>query len=95
MKNSESLVTFHSTDDLISLSVQLDVQQETVWLNLNRIAELFGRDKSVFLVKNDSAFYPVILVFVLLLFKSFAQQLFYFICLGFKNVVLFNESTFC
>ena len=30
-----------------SVSLEVKLQGETVWLNLNQIAELFGRDKSV------------------------------------------------
>jgi prophage maintenance system killer protein len=47
MPLSQNVVTFSSLDNLIFLSVHLDTQAETVWLNLNQIAELFDRDKSV------------------------------------------------
>jgi DNA ligase (NAD+) len=43
----QDFITFSSADTLISLSVHLDTQAETVWLNLNQLSELFGRDKSV------------------------------------------------
>ena len=47
MSNKQNIVTFSSSDELISLVVRLDPHIETVWLNLNQIAELLGRDKSV------------------------------------------------
>lgn len=42
-----TLIEFRSDDDQVSLSVQLDTQDETVWLTLNQISKLFQRDKSV------------------------------------------------
>ena len=45
--SQKNFATFSSSDNLISLSVHLDIQAETVWLSLNQISELFGRDKSV------------------------------------------------
>ena len=39
------VVLFQTEDDKISIDVQLD--HETVWLNLNQMSELFQRDKSV------------------------------------------------
>ena len=45
--DSKNTITFTSSDNLTSLSVQLDASAETVWLSLNQIAELFSRDKSV------------------------------------------------
>jgi DNA ligase (NAD+) len=47
MSEKQDIVTFSSSDELISLAVYLDTHTETVWLSLNQIAELFGRDKSV------------------------------------------------
>ena len=41
----DKLAIFESEDGKIGLSVQLN--QETVWLNLNQMAQLFDRDKSV------------------------------------------------
>ena len=46
MAPPQNVVTFSSLDNLIFLSVHLDTQAETVWLNLNQIAELFDRNKS-------------------------------------------------
>lgn len=43
MKNSIEI--FKSQDGTTAIEVQFD--NETVWLNLNQLAELFGRDKSV------------------------------------------------
>jgi len=45
--SDNSLIEFHSDDHQVSLSVRLDAQDETVWLNLNQIAQLFQRDNSV------------------------------------------------
>ena len=45
--SNNGLIEFHSDDHQVSLSVRLDAQDETVWLNLNQIAQLFQRDKSV------------------------------------------------
>lgn len=42
-----SIIEFLSSDNTIALSVHLDTQDETVWLNLNQISQLFQRDKSV------------------------------------------------
>ena len=39
------LVIYTSADGTVRLDIQLE--QETVWLSLNQLAELFGRDKSV------------------------------------------------
>jgi death-on-curing family protein len=44
---SQNILTFTSSDNKTSLSVQLDTKAETVWLNLNQISDLFERDKSV------------------------------------------------
>nr|WP_320050926.1 virulence protein RhuM/Fic/DOC family protein [uncultured Desulfuromonas sp.] len=41
----DKIVIYQSDDGNASLEVRLE--QETVWLNLNQITELFGRDKSV------------------------------------------------
>ncbi len=45
--SDNALIEFHSDDHQVSLSVRLDAQDETVWLNLNQVAHLFQRDKSV------------------------------------------------
>jgi hypothetical protein len=42
---SDKVVLYQSADGEASLDVRLE--KETVWLNLNQVAELFGRDKSV------------------------------------------------
>lgn len=44
MDNKMDLVLFNSYDGQIYLSVA--VENETVWLTLGQLAELFGRDKS-------------------------------------------------
>ena len=43
--NSSELVLYKSKDGIIRMDVQLE--QETIWLSLNQLAKLFGRDKSV------------------------------------------------
>ncbi|MCP9820786.1 hypothetical protein KBZ18_14980 [Synechococcus sp. Cruz-9H2] len=42
---SGKILLFEAPDGRAQVDVRLD--QETVWLSLNQIAELFGRDKSV------------------------------------------------
>lgn len=42
---SEQLILFNSVAGNVIINVKLD--QETVWLSLNQLSELFGRDKSV------------------------------------------------
>ena len=44
MDNKKELVLFNSYDGKVSLSVA--VENETVWLTLDQLAELFGRNKS-------------------------------------------------
>ncbi len=43
--NTSDIVIYQADNGLTSLQVRLD--QETVWLSLNQMVELFGRDKSV------------------------------------------------
>ena len=43
--NNKELVLFTSTDGNVTVDVQL--KNETVWLSLNQLSQLFGRDKSV------------------------------------------------
>lgn len=42
-----SIIEFLSSDNITTLSVHLDTQDETVWLTLNQISQLFQRHKSV------------------------------------------------
>jgi prophage maintenance system killer protein len=42
---NQDLILFKTDDHLIQVSVK--IEKETLWLNLNQIAELFERDKSV------------------------------------------------
>ena len=42
MEKMNEIVLFETEDSSITLSVP--VEQETVWLNRNQMAELFGRD---------------------------------------------------
>ena len=46
-QSHNTIIEFRSHDNHIALSVHLDPQDETVWLSLNQISELFQRDKSV------------------------------------------------
>jgi DNA ligase (NAD+) len=43
--NNKELVLFTSTDGNVTVDVQL--KNDTVWLSLNQLSQLFGRDKSV------------------------------------------------
>ncbi|MCK5744142.1 MAG: virulence RhuM family protein [Caldisericia bacterium] len=43
MKNE--IIIFKTKDG--GIKVEVNLQKETVWLNLNQMSELFGRDKSV------------------------------------------------
>ncbi len=45
MNEKSEIVIFETEDNMITLPVT--VENETVWLSLNQISELFGRDKSV------------------------------------------------
>ena len=44
MTNNEIIIY---KPDEVSLSIEVKLKDETVWLNLNQISELFERDKSV------------------------------------------------
>lgn len=41
----EEILIYESADQQVKVEVKLDA--ETVWLSLNQMADLFGRDKSV------------------------------------------------
>ena len=41
---NESQIVLYQPDDSIRLEVKIDAGNETVWLNRNQIAQLFGRD---------------------------------------------------
>lgn len=45
--NEKNLVEFHAENGEIVLSVHLDLKEETVWMNLNQLAQIFQKDKSV------------------------------------------------
>lgn len=45
LMNNKELVLFTSTDGNVTVDVQL--KNDTVWLSLNQLSQLFGRDKSV------------------------------------------------
>lgn len=40
-------IVLYKPDETLSLEVKLDVERDTVWLSIDQMAELFGRDKSV------------------------------------------------
>ncbi len=44
-ENKSELVLYKSKDGSVQIDVQLE--QETLWLSLDQLAQLFGRDKSV------------------------------------------------
>lgn len=46
MTNQNEIVLYRP-DETLSLEVKLDVERDTVWLSIDQMAELFGRDKSV------------------------------------------------
>ena len=43
--DKKDIILYQAEDGKISVDV--NIKDETIWLNLNQIAELFGRDKSV------------------------------------------------
>ena len=45
MNNATQLIMFNSTDGNVIVDVKL--KDDTVWLTLNQLVILFGRDKSV------------------------------------------------
>ena len=49
-KDSEgcnSQIVLYQPNETISIEVKLDVEYDTVWLSIDQMAQLFGRDKSV------------------------------------------------
>ncbi len=44
-KNDSPIVIYETADQVVE--VRLDTGQETVWLSLQQLADIFGRDKSV------------------------------------------------
>lgn len=44
MKSSPEITLFRSKDGAVELNVQLNT--DTIWLSLNHLSELFGKDKS-------------------------------------------------
>ena len=47
MKNGEDIVLYRAKDGTITLDVR--VEKETIWLDAHQMAKLFGRDRSVIL----------------------------------------------
>ena len=46
-ENNDSQIVLYQPDETISLEVKLDGEFRTVWLSIDQMAQLFGRDKSV------------------------------------------------
>ena len=42
-----SQIVLYQPNETISIEVKLDVEYDTVWLSIDQMAQLFGRDKSV------------------------------------------------
>ena len=47
MQDSDSHIVLYQPDETISIEVKLDEGYDTVWLSIDQMAQLFGRDKSV------------------------------------------------
>ena len=45
--NAEAEVVLYQPNETISIEVKLDAEYDTVWLSIDQMAQLFGRDKSV------------------------------------------------
>ena len=55
MERNDKVVIYHSTDGETKLDVKIDMEMETVWLNVNQMAELFGRDSKTIRKHIDNA----------------------------------------
>ena len=47
VSDSDSHIVLYKPDETISIEVKLDEGYDTVWLSIDQMAQLFGRDKSV------------------------------------------------
>ena len=47
LSDSDSHIVLYQPDETISIEVKLDEGYDTVWLSIDQMAQLFGRDKSV------------------------------------------------
>ena len=47
VSDSDSHIVLYQPDETISIEVKLDEGYDTVWLSIDQMAQLFGRDKSV------------------------------------------------
>ena len=47
VQDSDSHIVLYQPDETISIEVKLDEGYDTVWLSIDQMAHLFGRDKSV------------------------------------------------
>ena len=47
VQDSDSHIVLYQPDETISIEVKLDEGYDTVWLSIDQMAQLFGRDKSV------------------------------------------------
>ena len=43
---TNELIIYKTEDDVVSVDVQFDIDNETVWLSANQMAELFERDET-------------------------------------------------
>ena len=46
-EEGNSQIVLYQPNETISIEVKLDVEYDTVWLSIDQMAQLFGRDKSV------------------------------------------------
>ena len=46
-EGGNSQIVLYQPNETISIEVKLDVEYDTVWLSIDQMAQLFGRDKSV------------------------------------------------
>ena len=47
VSDSDSHIVLYQPNETISIEVKLDEGYDTVWLSIDQMAQLFGRDKSV------------------------------------------------
>ena len=47
VSDSDSHIVLYQPDETISIEVKFDEGYDTVWLSIDQMAQLFGRDKSV------------------------------------------------
>ena len=47
VSSKDSQIVLYQPNETISIEVKLDVEYDTVWLSIDQMAQLFGRDKSI------------------------------------------------